>query len=254
MDAYTTRIKSTAELLVKETFPQKALELDDLVNSDVLNTSNICKVFQESDLPKAEDFLPVGMVLRDSENQEKENLDELVHAVAKKRKTDKYEDKEISGSKVIMFPNGSIQTNSRISELIKIVKPFMIHFLDSSATLKLWIQILIPQVEDFKAELSLQIQEDSLAEIRAIEAEVANYLDHMYKYYAVRAKLVSKYAKYPHVCDTKQSICELDEKMFMTVRLIALELRNHYTSVHDILTKNLEKIKKPRQDVSHSMY
>lgn len=252
MEAYTTRIKTTAEALVKDTFPQKALELDDLVNSDQLNTLNICKVFQESDLPKVEDFLPTGMVLRDNDNLEKENLDELVNTVAKKRKTDKTED--ISGSKVIMFPSGAIQTNQRISDLIKIVKPFIIHFLDASATLKLWIQILIPQVEDFKAELSLQIQEDSLAEIRAIEAEVANYLDHMYKYYAVRAKLVSKYAKYPHVCDTKQSICELDEKMFMTLRLVALELRNHYTSVHDILTKNLEKIKKPRQDMTHSMY
>ena len=32
MEAYTTRIKTTAEALVKDTFPQKALELDDLVN------------------------------------------------------------------------------------------------------------------------------------------------------------------------------------------------------------------------------
>ncbi len=82
-----------------------------------------------------------------------------------------------------MFPKGSIRTNERISNLIKIIKPFIIHFLDSSASvnyclenqlikynkfyinyfsekkkLKLWIQILIPQVVDFKAELSLQIQ------------------------------------------------------------------------------------------------
>lgn len=74
----------------------------------------------------------------------------------------------------------------------------------------------------------MQIQEDSLAEIRSIESEVATYLDHIYKYYAVRGKLVSKFAKYPHVSDYKQSICELDEKMFMTGRLVALELRNHY--------------------------
>ncbi len=65
--------------------------------------------------------------------------------------------------------------------------------------LKLWIKILMPKVEDFKAELSLQIQEDSLAEIRTIESEVAAYLDHIYKYYADRAKLVSKFAKYPHI-------------------------------------------------------
>lgn len=249
MEAYTTRIKASAESLAKDTFPGKALELDELLNSDALATSNICKIFQDSDLPKPEDFLPVGLVMKD--NIEKENLDELVNAVSKKRKV---ENPDVQGCKVIMFPNGAIQTNSRMCDLIKMIKPFIIHFLDSSALLKLWIQILIPQVEDFKAELSLQIQEETLAEIRAIESEVANYLDHIYKYYAVRGKLVTKFAKYPHVCDIRQSICELDEKMFMTIRLIALELRNHYTSVHDILTKNLEKIKKPRQDLTHSMY
>jgi len=136
-----------------------------------------------------------------------------------------------------------------------VIKPYVVHFLDSSAVLKLWIQILIPQIEDFKAELSLQIQEDSLAEIRAIEGEVASYLDHFFKYHSVRGKLVSKLAKYPHVYDYRQSIVELDEKMFMTARLVCLELRNHYTTVHDILMKNLEKIKKPRaQNHSIAMY
>lgn len=62
----------------------------------------------------------------------------------------------------------------------------------------------MPQIEDFKAELSLQIQEDSLAEIRTIEAEVATYLDHFFKYHSVRGKLVSKLAKYPHVVTYKR--------------------------------------------------
>jgi hypothetical protein len=65
---------------------------------------------------------------------------------------------------------------------------------------------LIPKVEDFKAELSLQIQEDSLAEIRAVEAEVATYLDHIYKYHTVRGKFISKIAKYPHVVSFHQNL------------------------------------------------
>ena len=90
---------------------------------------------------------------------EKENLEEMmINVAAKKRKLIIENNTSIEGCKVIMFPNGAIQINSKISELIKLIKPFIIHFLDSSASLKLWIQILIPQVEDFKAELSLQIQ------------------------------------------------------------------------------------------------
>ncbi len=156
MEAYTTRIKATAESLAKETFPEKALELDTLLNSEQFLTSNISKVVQETDLPRSEDFIHQLLSSKTVEI-EKENLDELVNAVvaSKKRKIDT---QDVSGCKVVMFPTGAIQTNQRISDLIKLIKPFVIHFLDASASLKLWIQILIPQVEDFKAELSLQIQ------------------------------------------------------------------------------------------------
>jgi hypothetical protein len=34
---------------------------------------------------------------------------------------------------VIVFPKGAIQTNSKIKNLIKLIKPYIIHFLDSSA-------------------------------------------------------------------------------------------------------------------------
>ncbi|RNA40225.1 proteasome activator complex subunit 3 isoform X1 [Brachionus plicatilis] len=254
MEAYVERIKTNAEHLAKDIFPKKALELDELVNGSTLDTANLSKVSDSADFPKPEDFILASAGLEKSDLNQKENVDESMQS--KKRKYDHLSksETEISGTKVILFPGGAIKSNQTIIDLLKHIKPYVIHFLDSSAMLKLWIQILIPQIEDFKAELSLQIQEESLAEIRAIESEVATYLDHIYKYYAVRGKLVAKFAKYPHVHDYKQSILELDEKMFMTARLIALELRNHYTSVHDILIKNLEKIKKPRSDHTISMY
>lgn len=252
MESFVERIKKDAENLAQNVFPGKALELDELINSKVLDTKNLAEVFNENDFPKPEDFVALAGHAAEKENMEQD----LSTTQPKKRKFEgkQIDTNEITGSKVILFPNGSIKTNQKVSELVKLIKPFVIHFLDSSAMLKLWIQILIPQVEDFKAELSLQIQEETLAEIRAIESEVATYLDHICKYYAVRGKLVSKLAKYPHVEDNKQSICEMDEKMFMTIRLVALELRNHYTTVHDILVKNMEKIKKPRTNNIASMY
>lgn len=254
MESYVERIKHNAEHLAKHIFPTKALELDDIINSASLSTSSIAKSVENLNFPKPEDFLPSNR-LENGDLNEKENLEEIQQPKKRKYDTSNKTDSEVTGCKVIMFPNGGIQSNNTIIDLLKVIKPYIIHFLDSSASLKLWIQILIPQVEDFKAELSLQIQEETLAEIRAIESEVATYLDHIYKYYAVRGKLVSKLAKYPHVHDFKQSVIELDEKMFMTVRLVALELRNHYTTVHDILVKNMEKIKKPRNNNGQlSMY
>lgn len=268
MDSYIAKIKNDAESLIKTIFPAKALELDSAINSNEFSTSEINNIFDINDLPRPEDFLYAtgggsNSGLENSNlnqaDKQKENYDETnqIQSSSKKRKfehVNKSDAADISGCKIILFPNGVIPCNQKIVHLISIIKPYIIHFLDSSAVIKLWIQILIPKVEDFKAELSLQIQEDSLAEIRAVEAEVATYLDHIYKYHTVRGKFISKIAKYPHVADFKQSVLELDEKFFMTIRLVALELRNHYTTVHDILTKNLEKIKKPRSNNDISMY
>lgn len=38
MEAYCTRIKVNAESLAKETFPKKALELDELINVSLFNS------------------------------------------------------------------------------------------------------------------------------------------------------------------------------------------------------------------------
>ncbi|CAF3978033.1 unnamed protein product [Rotaria sp. Silwood1] len=112
---------------------------------------------------------------------------------------------------------------------------------------------MIPKVEDGN-NFGVSIQEDSLAEIRTLETDVTQYLDLTYKYLVSRGELVKKVAKYPHVDDYRRSVQSLDEKQFVSMRFIALELRNHYTSVHDLLMKNLEKIKRPRSVQTHSMY
>lgn len=61
-------------------------------------------------------------------------------------------------------------------------------------------------------------------------------------------------AKYPHVEDYRQAVRELDEKEYLSMWLVMCEIRNRYCTLHDIVTKNLEKIKKPRSTNSESLY
>ncbi|CAF4586964.1 unnamed protein product, partial [Rotaria sp. Silwood2] len=157
-----------------------------------------------------------------------------------------------AGTPVYVF-HGIVPSNPLITILEEKLKPFIFHFLDSIAIIKLWIQLMIPKVEDGN-NFGVSIQEDSLAEIRTLETDVTQYLDLTYKYLVSRGELVKKVAKYPHVEDYRRSVQSLDEKQFVSMRFIALELRNHYTSVHDLLMKNLEKIKRPRSVQTHSMY
>lgn len=117
----------------------------------------------------------------------------------------------------------------------------------------MWISFLIPRIEDGN-NFGVSIQEETLAEVRTVESEAATYFEQVSRYYLSRGKIVSKIAKYPHVEDFRRTLEEIDEKEFLSLRLVVCELRNHYATLHDIIFKNLEKIKKPRNTNSENMY
>lgn len=74
------------------------------------------------------------------------------------------------------------------------------------------------------------------------------------RYFISRGKIVSKVAKYPHIIDYRRAIQELDEKEYVSLWLVMCEVRNRYCSLHDLVIKNLEKIKKPRSSNAQSLY
>lgn len=65
---------------------------------------------------------------------------------------------------------------------------------------------------------------------------------------------MSKVAKYPHIEDYRRSVAELDEKQYLSLWLVMCEIRNRYCTLHDLVIKNLEKIKKPRSENAHGLY
>jgi len=69
-----------------------------------------------------------------------------------------------------------------------------------------------------------------------------------------RAKLISKVAKFPHIEDYRASVEETDEKELLSLRLVVTEVKNHYSTLYDLIMKNKEKIKKPRSFNQASLY
>lgn len=68
-------------------------------------------------------------------------------------------------------------------------------------------------------------------------------------------KLISKVAKYPHIDDYRRAVQELDEKEYLSLWLVMSEIRNRYCALHDIVLKNIDKIKKPRtSNATESLY
>uniref|UniRef100_A0A8C1X608 Proteasome activator subunit 1 n=1 Tax=Cyprinus carpio TaxID=7962 RepID=A0A8C1X608_CYPCA len=70
------------------------------------------------------------------------------------------------------------------------------------------------------------------------------------KYYSERGDAVAKASKQPHVGDFRQLVHELDQHQYSELRIIVLEIRNTYAVLYDVITKNFDKIKKPRGDLS----
>uniref|UniRef100_A0A8C9W4P8 Proteasome activator subunit 3 n=1 Tax=Scleropages formosus TaxID=113540 RepID=A0A8C9W4P8_SCLFO len=128
------------------------------------------------------------------------------------------------------------------------------HFLKVSRFfVKMWVQLLIPRIEDGN-NFGVSIQEETVAELRTVEGEAASYLDQISRYYITRAKLVSKIAKYPHVEDYRRTVTEIDEKEYISLKIIVSELRNQYVTLHDMILKNIEKIKRPRSSNTDALY
>lgn len=158
-----------------------------------------------------------------------------------------------AGTKVMILPNGSVKCNEHICELIKVVKPVIRGLVEDSNLLKMWISFMIPKIEDGN-NFGVSIQEDTLAEIQSVESEAAAFFDQISRYFISRAKVVSKVAKYPHIDDYRRAVVELDEKEFLSLWLVMSEVRNRYCSLHDIVIKNLEKLKKPRNSNAEHLY
>lgn len=243
VEQFQERIKKEAEDLVLKKFPTKMIDLNSLLHSEKFALGNLERI-------RCDPNIPIPSV--PEENVENDNSGE---SSSKKRKRDDFIVKEttVSGTKVLALTNGIAPCNTHIKALIDIVKPSVIQLVEDANMLKMWISFLIPRIEDGN-NFGVSIQEETLAEVRVVETEAATYFDQVSRYYMSRGKIVSKIAKYPHVEDFRRTLEELDEKEFLSLRLVVCELRNHYATLHDIIFKNLEKIKKPRNSNSENMY
>uniref|UniRef100_A0A8C7PW93 Proteasome activator complex subunit 3 n=1 Tax=Oncorhynchus mykiss TaxID=8022 RepID=A0A8C7PW93_ONCMY len=131
---------------------------------------------------------------------------------------------------VFVMPGGMMKSNAKLVDLIEKVKPEIRTLIEKCNT------------------------EETVAELRTVEGEAASYLDQISRYYITRAKLVSKIAKYPHVEDYRRTVTEIDEKEYISLKIIVSELRNQYVTLHDMILKNIDKIKKPRSSNAEALY
>ncbi|XP_031333230.1 proteasome activator complex subunit 3 isoform X1 [Photinus pyralis] len=233
---YKESLKTKAEELLLKGFPETIVKLNDLLETPKFRNREFSEIHQDLNIP-----IPDPIVFNHSDLPP-----------AKKIKLDNSITQD--GTKVMVLPCGSVPTNKNLMELVEIVKPHIRKLVEDSNLLKMWISFMIPKIEDGN-NFGVSIQEDTLAEVQSVESEAAAFYDQISRYFISRGKLISKVAKYPHIADYRRAVEEMDEKEYLSLWLVMAEIRNRYCSLHDIVVKNLDKIKKPRPtNATESLY
>ena len=238
VDSFRARIAQEAEDLVSTFFPQKLSELDSRVQE--LRLQDLSRI---RSVPAPESLIaPESLVTPDTAGDGP--------------KWDPPPLQTQCSIKVLARPGGEgqlLRSNQHLVELIEHVKPEIELLREKCNTVRMWVQLLIPKVEDGN-NFGVSIQEDTVDQLWTVESTAASYLRRFSTYYNTRAKLVSKIVKYPQVEDYRRTVAEVDENEYLSVRQILLHLRNQYATLHDVILKNIEKIKTPRSTNTDNLY
>ncbi|KAL7057257.1 hypothetical protein AAHC03_019032 [Spirometra sp. Aus1] len=231
LQQYKEKTKIDGENLVRTVFPKRVFEMEQLLSSKLYSMSP-SSVFQKINLPQ-----PTG--------QAEGDVAASTH--------DASSNGPVFGSPVYTFPGGSVPFNNHIREMIEQAKPYLTQLMMEAQLVRLWIQFNVPRIEDGN-NFGVSIQEEVLSEASGIERDALTFLDQFTRYYASRGKLVGKVAKFPHIEDYRECIRDMDEKQAISVRYVIMEIRNHYAVLHDLIVKNIDRIKVPRSNNTISMY
>ena len=149
--------------------------------------------------------------------------------------------------------SAEINSNAAVMTAMRILKANILEFIEHLTSVKIWIQLNIPRIEDGN-NFGVTIQEETLSELSRAEEAAFSTLEAAPKYFLLRAKYLTKMLKYPGVADYRNAVYELDEKEYVNQCMTIKELRNNYSILHDMISKNWDKIRKPRSESGMSLY
>ena len=155
MDAFIEDFKNESEELATKTFPAKVLELDSLFKQMKSLPHEEIKAAVNIPYP-----VPFGNGTDDPPNAKKRKVDDAENAGGESK---------VTGSKVLVFPNGTVQYNENVHKYCELSKPLMKGLMEHANMIKMWINFLIPKIEDGN-NFGVGIQEDVVAEARTVSA------------------------------------------------------------------------------------
>ncbi|KAL4657120.1 Proteasome activator complex subunit 1-like [Arapaima gigas] len=236
-DIFCTRVANEAEFVLWTFFPQKTEEMETLLQTH----------FGLEDMALLKAPLDIPMPDPAKEELRRKNKEEKAAKKGKKGKG-KDDDEDDEGP-----PCGPIACNDKVEHLIKLIKPDLQTLKEKLNLVSMWVQLQIPKIEDGN-NFGVAVQEKVFEFLTNTRTKIEGFQAQITKYYSERGDAVAKACKQPHVGDYRQLVHELDQHQYCELRFMALEMRNTYAALYDIIGKNYDKIKKPRGDSKALIY
>lgn len=258
MNDFKDRLQQEASQLFKDTLPKMCERLHTMLNDPMFSKDTIeqvCKIVRTScqnarreirekeaaGEAREEDEDEQYFTPMQSDNEQEEMSDRKLKRKLHETKDPDEKEDECDEE----MDNTLMECNSYISKLIDVLKPEIRELIECCNTVKTWVQLQIPEIQDGN-NFGVEVQEEILEEVRKVEDDSNNFLKTLSVYHLTRAEVVSKFVKYDGISDYVSALEQLDVKEFVTLRLIALELRNYCVSLLDLFEKNMERIMTPR--------
>ncbi|MBN3304457.1 PSME1 protein, partial [Amia calva] len=202
------------------------------------NVKDLSSLKAELDIPIPD---PAKEELKRKKKEEKE---------AKEGKDEKKKDKDEEDEGP---PCGPVSCNAKVESLLKRVKPEIQTLKEKLNTVSMWVQLQIPKIEDGN-NFGVAVQEKVFELMTGTRTKIEAFQTQINKYFSERGDAVAKASKQTHVGDYRQLVHELDQNQYCEIRIMVLEIRNTYAVLYDIISKNFDKIKKPRGDSKALIY
>jgi len=146
-----------------------------------------------------------------------------------------------------------VQCNKPLSIAMAKIQQDIKCFVDVLGDLKFSVSLRVPKMEDGN-NVGVQVQEEVLAELTQIEERCFSALEEFTKFYEDRGKIISKILKWPQVKDWRSALKEFDNKTALELKCYGEDCINDYIVVLDLMTKNIEKLRKPRGSFANLAY
>ena len=234
MQQFRSEAEERAIGLLETFLPRKIVELGKIQESTFFNLSG------------SEHFDPGELSISNSKKRKRRKSSSSTSTSNKSKDGLSDTDSDISDSE----EDGAeriVPSNAAIQKCMDFLKKEAHEGVQALSALKLWIQLLVPQIEDGN-NFGVEVQEECSGEIERLETQLFSLMQTNAKYFRERAKLAEHWSKHPHILDFKQAVTERDELEYFTLRIFLRDMRSNFATLHDLICKNLDKILKPKGD------